>query len=46
MKTGKVLVAEDQGTIRTIIGRMLKGRHEFDLAENGLIAWTLLEKKP
>jgi CheY-like chemotaxis protein len=46
MKTGKVLVAEDQGTIRTIIGRMLKGHHEFDLAENGLIAWTLLEKNP
>jgi DNA-binding response OmpR family regulator len=46
MKTGKVLVAEDQGTIRKIIGNMLEGHYKFDLTENGLIAWTLLEKNP
>ena len=46
MKPGKVLVAEDQGTIRKIIGNMLEGHYKFDLTENGLIAWTLLEKNP
>lgn len=46
METGKILVAEDQGTIRKILGRMLKDHYQFDLAENGLVAWTLLERNP
>ncbi len=46
MKKGRVLVAEDNGTIRKIIRNMLKAHYQFDLAEDGLEAWTLLEKDP
>jgi len=46
MKTGKVLVAEDQRIIRKVIGNTLEGHYEFDLAENGRIAWELLKKNP